>query len=153
MPVATPGDEFQRMPPGPEAVPLRERRSQERGTSTSRVTTASMRVPCRQATCIAAQLDFPSVANLDSDRVQPAGRFLFLPSSATDEVDGRVLVEAAGRPAVLRTLYFGAGEWDEGLDIAAPVVVEGVLRVIRHPARGKFPAVVEWQVREARRMR
>ncbi|HKB38356.1 MAG TPA: hypothetical protein VKD72_18075 [Gemmataceae bacterium] len=42
--------------------PVGERRSQERGTSTSRVRTASMREPCRQATCIAAQLDFPSVA-------------------------------------------------------------------------------------------
>src|SRR5262249_38295842 len=43
--------------------PLRERRSQDRGTSTSRVTTASMRAPCRQATCIAAQLDFSLVAS------------------------------------------------------------------------------------------
>src|SRR5262249_28782858 len=43
--------------------PLRERRSQERGTSTSRVRTASMRAPCRHATCIAAQLDFPSLAS------------------------------------------------------------------------------------------
>jgi len=43
--------------------PLRERRSHERGTSTSRVMTASMREPCRQATCIAAQPDFPSVAS------------------------------------------------------------------------------------------
>ena len=31
--------------------------------------------------------------------------------------------------------------------------VEGVLAVIRHPARGEFPAVVELQVREARRVR
>src|SRR5262249_3473583 len=43
--------------------PLRDRRSHERGTSTSRVMTASMRAPCRQATCIAAHDDFPSVAN------------------------------------------------------------------------------------------
>src|SRR5262249_14827442 len=43
--------------------PLRDRRSHDRGTSTSRVTTASIRAPCRQATCIAAQLEFPSVAS------------------------------------------------------------------------------------------
>ena len=35
---------------------------------------------------------------------------------------------------------------DEDLDITVPVVVEGVLRGIRHPARGQFPAVVELQV-------
>jgi hypothetical protein len=40
-----------------------------------------------------------------------------------------------------------------GLDVERPVVVEGELRVIRHPARGQFPAVVELQVREARRVR
>jgi len=39
-----------------------------------------------------------------------------------------------------------------GLDIAAPIVVEGELRVIRHPARGQFPAVVELQVRQARKV-
>src|SRR5262245_28718513 len=107
---------------------LRDRRSHERGTSTSRVMTASMRAPCRQATCIAAQLDFPSVADHYSDRVQPGpGRFVFVPDSATDEVDGPVLVEAAIPPGVLRTVRFGAGATDEGLDFVAPVVVEGVL--------------------------
>ena len=38
---------------------------------------------------------------------------------------------------------------DEGLDIAQPIGVEEVLAVIRLPARGQFPAVVELQVREA----
>src|SRR5262245_36637293 len=37
--------------------PLRDRRTHDRGTSTSWVTTASMRAPWRQATCIAAQLE------------------------------------------------------------------------------------------------
>ena len=110
-----------------------------------------MRAPCRQATCIAAQLDFPSVANLDSDRVQPGpGRFVLVPGSATDEVDGRVVVEAAGPPGVLRTVQFARGETDEGLDVAQPIVVEGVLVVIRHPARREFPAVVELQVNISR---
>jgi len=76
-----------------------------------------------------------------------------VPGSATDEVDGRVLVEAAGPPGVLRTVHFAAGETDEGLDVVRPVVVEGELVVIRHPARGEFPAVVELQVRDARRVR
>ena len=35
-------------------------------------------------------------------------------------------------------------EMDEDLDLVQPIVV------IRHPARGQFPAVVELQVREAR---
>ena len=49
------------------------------------------------------------------------------------------------------------GSLDPGVQAAGPVVqplvVEGVLTVIRHPARGEFPAVVELQVREARRVR
>src|SRR5262249_47198954 len=36
-------------------------------------------------------------------------------------------VEAAIPPGVLRTVRFGAGATDEGLDFVAPVVVEGVL--------------------------
>ena len=134
--------------------PLRERRSQDLGTSTSRVMTASMRAPCRQATYSAAQLDFPSLATLYSDRIQPGlGRFVSVPGSATDEVDGRVLVQAAGPPDVMRTVQFARGDTDEGLDVAQPIVVEGVLTVIQHPARGQFPAVIELQEREARRVR
>jgi len=41
---------------------------------------------------------------------------------------------------VLRAGHFAQGESDEGLDVAAPIIVEGVL-VIRHPARGQSPAV------------
>jgi len=54
---------------------------------------------------------------------------------------------------VLRVVSFAKGEDDAGLDVARPVVVEGELVVIRHPARGEFLAVVELQVREARRVR
>jgi len=54
---------------------------------------------------------------------------------------------------VLRVVSFAAGETDEGLDVAQPIVVEGVLVVIRHRARGEFRAVVELQVREARQRR
>ena len=54
-------------------------------------------------------------------------------------------------PGVLRLVHFAAGETDEGLDVAQPIVVEGELVVIRHPARGEFRAVVELQLREARR--
>jgi hypothetical protein len=58
---------------------------------------------------------------------------------------------AAGAPGVLRTVQFARGETDEGLDVQSPVV-EGELVVNRHPARGEFSAVVELQVREARRV-
>ena len=61
-------------------------------------------------------------------------------------------VEAAGSPGVLRVVSFAKGETDEGLDVAQPIVVEGELVVIRHPAREEFPAVVELQVRDARRV-
>ena len=44
-------------------------------------------------------------------------------------------------PGLLRTVQFARGETDEGLDVAAPVVVESELAVIRHPARGQFRAV------------
>ncbi|HKB40884.1 MAG TPA: hypothetical protein VKD72_30940 [Gemmataceae bacterium] len=53
---------------------------------------------------------------------------------------------------MLRVVTFAAGESDEGLDDLAPIVVEGVLTVIRHPARGQFRAAVELQVWEARRV-
>ncbi|MBI1915627.1 MAG: hypothetical protein HYS12_12980 [Planctomycetes bacterium] len=95
------------------------------------------------------------LADLTPDRVQSGtvGRFVFVPDSRPDEVDGRVLIDAAGPPGVLRTVQFARWENDEGLDVVEPVVVEGVLVVIRPPARGEFPAVVELQVREARRVR
>ena len=54
-------------------------------------------------------------------------------------------------PGILGTVSFRRGEADEELDVAQPVV-EGEVAVIRHPARGQFPAVVELQVREARRV-
>jgi len=92
------------------------------------------------------------LADLHPDRVRAGtpGHFVFVPGSRPDEVDGRVHVEAAGPSGVLRTVQFARGETDEGLDVAAPIGVEGVLVVIRHPARGQFTAVVELQVREAR---
>ena len=54
---------------------------------------------------------------------------------------------------MLRTVHFATGETDEGVDVAQPTLVEGVLRAIRHPTRGEFRAVVELQVREARGVR
>ncbi|HKB38364.1 MAG TPA: hypothetical protein VKD72_18115 [Gemmataceae bacterium] len=35
-------------------------------------------------------------------------------------------------------MSFAAGETDEGLDVAMPIVVEGELVVIRHPAHREF---------------
>src|SRR3954454_12264452 len=95
------------------------------------------------------------LADLHPNRVHSgtAGRFVFVPDSRPDEVDGCIGIDAAGPPGVLRTVSFARGETDEGLDVAQPIVVEGVLVVIRHPARGQFPAVVELQVRQARRVR
>ena len=78
---------------------------------------------------------------------------MFVPDRCPDEVNGHVEVDAAGPPGVLRTVSFANGETDEWLDVAAPIVVEGVLVVIRHPAWGQFRAVVELQVREAWRVR
>jgi hypothetical protein len=94
------------------------------------------------------------LADLHPDRIQPGpGLFVFVPGSRADDVTGVWCVEAAGPPGVLRVVSFAAGETDEGLDVAQPIVVEGELVVIRHPARGTFPAVVELQVPEARRVR
>ena len=60
-------------------------------------------------------------------------------------------VEADDPPGVLPSVELAPGE-DE-LDVFAPIIVEGVLVVRHHPARGEFPAVEEVLVREARRVR
>ena len=67
-------------------------------------------------------------------------------------------VRNPGTPGAVESAYWRGvvalepGEDDEGLDVVAPQVVEGVLLVIRHPAPGEFAAVAELQVRDARRM-
>ena len=78
---------------------------------------------------------------------------VFVPGSRADDDAGVWQVEAEGPPGCLRVVAFHPTEDDAGLDVAQPVVVEGELVVIRHPARGQFRAVVELQVREARRVR
>jgi len=78
---------------------------------------------------------------------------VFVPGSRPDDVAGFWQVEAEGPPGCLRIIAFDPSEGDEGLDVLAPQVVEGVLVVIRHPARGQFPAVAELQVRDAWRVR
>ena len=66
-------------------------------------------------------------------------RVSFVPDSLADDVLGVWAVEAAGTPGCLRIIAFDPGEDDEGLDVLAPQVVEGVLVLIRHPARGSSP--------------
>src|SRR5262249_8545117 len=80
------------------------------------------------------------------------GRFIFVPDSWPDEVDGCVVIDSAGPAGVPRTVQFARSATHEAPDLLAPSVVEGVVVVIRHPARGQFRAVVEVQVREARRV-
>jgi len=93
------------------------------------------------------------LADLDPARVRPGPiRVVFVPGSRADDVAGYWQVEAEGPPGCLRVVAFHPAEDDEGLDVAAPIVVEGELVVIRHPARGQFPALVELQVRHARRV-
>jgi hypothetical protein len=92
------------------------------------------------------------LADLDPARVKPGpGRFVFVPGCRADDVLGYWQVEAEGPPGCVRAIAFYPAEDDEGLDVAAPLVVEGELVVIRHPARGEFPAVVKLQVSEARK--
>src|SRR5262245_40977152 len=80
-------------------------------------------------------------------------RFVFVPGSLPGDVAGFWQVEAQGPPGCLRVVAFDPSEDDEGLDVLAPQVVEDVLVVIRYPARGKFPAVAEPQVRDTQRVR
>jgi len=92
------------------------------------------------------------LADLDPATVRSGtvGRWVFVPDSRADDVTGCWCVEAAGAGDVLRVVSLAKGETDEGLDVAKPIVVEGELVVIRHPARGEFPAVVELQVNISR---
>jgi hypothetical protein len=79
------------------------------------------------------------------------GRFVFLPGSRSCRVSGRVGVEAAGPDDCLRCVEFDPCEEEDGLDVLAPVLIEGVLVVRHHPAWGEFADVEEVLVREARR--
>src|SRR5262245_16894824 len=93
-----------------------------------------------------------AVPALDLARLTPAragkpGRVVFVPGSRPDDVAGFSQVGAEGPPGCLRVVAFNPGEDDEGLDVLASQVVEGVLGVIRRPARGEFPAVTELQGR------
>src|SRR5438067_181266 len=51
----------------------------------------------------------------DRVRTGPAGRFVFIPDSRPDEVDGSIVIDAAGPPGVLRTVQFARGQTDKGL--------------------------------------
>jgi len=76
-----------------------------------------------------------------------------VPGSRPDDVAGSWQVEADAPPGCLRVIAIDPGEDGEALDVLAPQVVEGVPVLIRHPARGAFPAVAELQVKDARRVR
>jgi len=108
---------------------------------------------CCRLTWLCARLDW--LADLDPATVKSGavGMFVFVPGSLADDDAGYWQVEAEGPTGCLRVVAFHPTEDDAGLDIAAPIVIEGELVVIRHPARGEFPAVVELQVREAFRVR
>jgi hypothetical protein len=58
--------------------------------------------------------------------------------------------DPSGRPVLLRPAALAP---DQILNVALPIVAEGLLQFIRHPARGGFSAVVEVQMREARWVR
>ena len=94
------------------------------------------------------------LADLDPATVKTrtVGLFVFVPGSRADDVTGHECVETTGAGDVLRVVSFAKDETDEVLDVAQSVVVEGVPTVIRHPVRGQFRAVVELQVRQARKV-
>jgi len=62
-----------------------------------------------------------------------------LVGSRPDDVTGFWQVEAEGPPGCLRVVALHPAEDDDGLDLAQPIIVEGELVVIRHPARGTVP--------------
>jgi hypothetical protein len=53
------------------------------------------------------------LADLYPDQVRSGtvGRFVFVPDSQPDEIDGHVLIDAAGPPGVLRTVQFAKAFW------------------------------------------
>src|SRR5262249_53537907 len=136
----------------PPGTTLRDRRTERDGTMTTLLLAAVLALDVPQP-ADASTIPVVWLADLDPATVKSGtvGRWVFVPGSRADDVTGRWCVEAAGAGDVLRVVSFAQGETDEGLDVAQPIVVEGVLVVIRHPARGEFRAVVELQLREARR--
>jgi hypothetical protein len=98
--------------------------------------------------------DLTSRATWFAGRVRRPGRFVFTSGSRPDDATGGLwCVEAEGEGDVVRTVYFTPGEDDAGLWDAAPIVVEGTLVQLYHPARDGFVAVVELRLEGARRVR
>jgi hypothetical protein len=98
--------------------------------------------------------DLTSRATWFAGRVRRPGRFVFTPGSRPDDATGGLwCVEGEGLDACVRTVYFALGEDDAGLWDAAPIVVEGTLVQLYHPARGQFRAVLELRLVGARRVR
>jgi hypothetical protein len=88
----------------------------------------------------------------DPPLVGRPGRSVFVPGSRPDDVLGFWAVEADGPDDVVRVVHFAPGEDDAGLHDADPIVVEGLLMQLHHPARDDFVAV-ELRLVEARRVR
>jgi len=82
-------------------------------------------VPLPRAGLTVPTLD---VATLTPERaaalVGRPGRFVFVPTSRPDDVDGCLLVEADGPPGYLRTVSFDPSEEDEGPEPAGNPVPE-----------------------------
>lgn len=81
----------------------------------------------------------------------PAQKVRFLPGSRPAVSANRVVIEAADPPAVLRCVEFASGEDEEGLDVLAPIVVEGVLIVRYHPGSAPWTKTRHPQVLSALR--
>jgi hypothetical protein len=100
---------------------------------------------------LAQVVDLATVAPGGPQVGQP-GRFVFTPGSKPDDDLGHWAVEAEGPGDAVRCIYFAPGEDDRGLWDAAPIIVEGTLVQLYHPARDGFVAVVELRLEGARRV-
>jgi hypothetical protein len=93
--------------------------------------------------------DLASLSGADALRLDGrCGLFRISLDSLPDEYGGFILYDCRSPDAVFRTVRLSPGQ-----EVGDEMVVEATLHIIRHPASGPFPALVEYRLTQAVRRR
>src|SRR5262249_9328100 len=130
-------------PPGP----ARPRRCSWPGRSAARRSNCPPRTECLGASPGAKPRlhDLATLSSADALRLDGRrGLFRISLDSTEGEYDGFILYDCRSPDAVLRSVRLYPGQEDDD-----EMVVETTLRVVRHPASGAFPALIESRLTQA----